>query len=147
MTPHFTARELGITDATPPEHVAALRVLATEILEPIRAYVGRPVVVTDGWRPPSAAYGSPTSQHRLGEAADIMVRGDLVALWRWIAFRSGLPFGQCILERRRPGPYTWIHVSLGAPLCARPIERSRQAMISPDGKTYLRATVDTVPPT
>lgn len=146
LSPHFTAAELGVTASTPPAHFEALRRVCTDLLEPIREHVGRPMRVNDpragltmrGWRP-SASVGSATSQHLKGEAADFDLYGaDLVGLWRWIGFESGLRFGQLIIERRRPGPWTWIHISLGAPW--RDPSRCGQVMCSPDGKTYQRVT-------
>ena len=61
--------------------------------------------------------GSPTSQHVLGEAADIVAPSVTVEeLHRWIVTESGLPYGQCILEKTAPArPYSWVHVSLGEP--------------------------------
>ena len=102
-----------------------LRLLAQTILQPIRDYVGRPVRINSGYRSPeknaSIPGASKTSQHMLGEAADIAVPGmtdaQLKGLFDWIAFQSGLPFGQVIFEDNRPGAEggAWIHVSLGAP--------------------------------
>ena len=146
LSPHFTAAELGVTTATPPAHLAALRHVAVDLLEPIRAHVGGPVRVNDprvgltgrGWRA-SPGSGSATSQHLRGEAVDLDLYGaDLVGLWRWIAWDSGLRFGQLIIERRRPGPWSWIHVSLGAPW--RDPARCGQVMFSPDGRSYTRVT-------
>jgi zinc D-Ala-D-Ala carboxypeptidase len=104
----------------------ALVALCTTILDPIRDQVGRPVAVNSGVRCPQIRDlipgASPTSQHNLGQAADIVVPGyteaQLRDLWRWIGWRSGLAYGQVILEDKRPADPTsgaWIHVSLGAP--------------------------------
>ena len=119
----FAAAQLAYSER--PEVRRALSALATTILDPIRAHVGRPVRVTSGLRCPelnAATDGaSPTSQHTLGQAADIQIPGytdaELRDLWRWIGWQSGLPFGQVISEDKRPGSEggAWIHVSLGAP--------------------------------
>ena len=146
LSPHFTADELGVLPNTPHAHVAALGHVCADLLEPIRAHVGGPMRVNDpraglsfrGWRP-SPTVGSATSQHLKGEAADFDLFGaDLVPLFRWIAWESGLRFGQLIIERRRPGPWSWIHISLGAPW--RDPGRCGQVMFSPDGRTYGRLT-------
>lgn len=102
-----------------------LRILAQTILQPIRDYVGKPVRINSGYRSPeknaSVPGASKTSQHVLGEAADICVPGltdaQLKGLFDWIAFQSNLPFGQVIFEDKRPTEEggAWIHVSLGAP--------------------------------
>ena len=144
LSPHFTAAELGVRADMPDAHLDALKRLCRDVLEPIREHVGGPMRVNDpkagltmrGWRP-SASVGSATSQHLRGEAADFDLYGaDLEPVWRWIAWESGLRFGQLIIERRRPGPWSWIHVSLGAPW--RDPSRCQQVMCSPDGKTYRR---------
>ena len=139
---HFTDAELGLTDATPAAHRAAMYVLRDTLLTPIREHVGRPVYVNRdgmklrGWRPPISV-GVATSQHFRGEAADIDIGGgDIVPLFRWIAWESRLPFGQLIIERRKPGPWSWIHLSLGAPY--RDASRCGQVLYSPDGKRYVR---------
>lgn len=147
LSPHFTAAELGVTSATPVAHVQALAALCLTILEPIREHVGRPVhvnrpdlwITSRGWRHPASLVGSRTSQHRKGEAADFDLGGaDLVPVWRWIAWESGLPFGQVILEKSAPSrPWGWVHVSLGAPW--RDPARCGQVLVY-DGRTYRRLT-------
>lgn len=148
-SPHFLWSEGGVTTATPAAHRDAWGVLASTILEPIRAHVGGAVrvnrpelgLLNRGWRS-ERGIGSATSQHLVGQAADLDIDGDLVALFRWLAFDSGLPFGQCIIEKRRTAAWSWIHVSLGAPY--REIGKCGQVLCSPDGTTYQRVTRATV---
>lgn len=148
-SPHFSWAELGVTAATPAAHRDSMGVLAATILEPIRAHVGgvvrvnRPDIglLNRGWRA-AQGIGSPTSQHLVGQAADIDIDGDLVGLFRWLAFDSGLPFGQAIIERRRTAAWSWIHVSLGAPY--RDLGKCGQVLCSPDGTSYQRVTRATV---
>lgn len=141
LSEHFTLQELSTTSTGLPNvptaaHQAALTVLATTILEPIRARFG-PVVVHSGYRSPAVNAkigGSATSQHSKGEACDFHVPGHaLDEVFRWIVTESGLPFGQVILEGRRPDQPTWIHVSLGEPY--RPAARCRMALVF-DGAAY-----------
>jgi hypothetical protein len=66
------------------------------------------------------------------------IDGDLVALFRWLAFESGLPFGQAIIEKRGTPHWSWIHVSLGAPY--RDPGKCGQVLCSPDGTSYQRVT-------
>ncbi len=117
------AQAAGLTD---PKVGPALAALASTILDPIRDHVGRPIRVNSGYRSPALNAATPgaskTSQHVLGQAADIAIVGgseaDLWALWRWIGWESGLSFGQVIFEDARPDDPTggaWIHVSLGVP--------------------------------
>ena len=84
------------------------------MLEPVREHFG-PVHINSGFRCPDlnkAVGGTSTSQHCLGQAADIEVagvaNGDLAA---WIA--ANLDFDQVILECYRKGQPNsgWVHVS------------------------------------
>ena len=74
FTAHFTL-EADFPSAihAPPEVISAIRLLCEEVLEPLRAYVGRPVIVISGWSASKAHV--PDSQHGRGEAADIDVPG------------------------------------------------------------------------
>lgn len=125
---HFSWAELTRTGSTELQQInrqeaeqyrAALTALATTILEPIRAKFG-PLKVNSAFRGASVnakAGGSKHSQHLKGEAADIVAPSVTVEeLHRWIVTESGLPYGQCILEKTAPArPYSWVHVSLGEP--------------------------------
>jgi hypothetical protein len=93
----------------------ALRTLATALLEPIRAHFGVPVIVSSAFRGTTlnkVIAGAGNSQHLVGQAADINVKGvtpDKVFQWIWK--ESGLPFGQLILEKA--GGAQWVHISMG----------------------------------
>lgn len=118
LSPHFTLAEMtisqeaarsGLKNAPAPHQIIALRALCETVLEPLRASVKRPIVVSSGFRSRTVNArigGSASSQHCRGEAADIMVPGmdtaDVVDLIR--ALR--LPFDQVIDEFSR-----WVHVS------------------------------------
>lgn len=128
VSKHFSWAELTRTGSTELQAInreeaeqyrAALTALATTILEPIRAKFG-PLKVNSAFRGASVnakVGGSKTSQHLKGEAADIVAPSVSVEeLHRWIVTESGLPYGQCILEKTAPArPYSWVHVSLGEP--------------------------------
>jgi zinc D-Ala-D-Ala carboxypeptidase len=128
VSPHFSWAELTRTGSTELQAInrqeaeqyrAALTALATTILEPIRAKFGA-VKINSAFRGASVnakVGGSKTSQHLKGEAADIVCPAVTVEeLHRWIVTESGLPYGQCILEKTAPArPYSWVHVSLGEP--------------------------------
>ena len=114
-----------------------LGALARTILQPIRDHIGRPLKINSGYRcsakNAATSGSSSTSQHMLGEAADVCVPGytdaQLYALAQWIGKSSGIPFGQVIFEDKRPGSEggAWIHVSLGAPY--RPASRSGHRLL------------------
>lgn len=119
LSPHFTLAEMtvsqtasrmGLANVPPSSAVAALRRLCAELLEPIRAHFGRPVIVTSGYRSPAvnkACRGSATSQHCFGQAADFTIPGvSNIDLAQWIM--RNLKYDQLIYEFGESG---WIHAS------------------------------------
>lgn len=118
LSRHFSLEEMIVSDTaarkgidmTPPPVVrVSLRALCSSILDPLREEVGQPIIVTSGYRPVklnTLIGGSNTSQHCLGEAADIHVRGwkplDLAKL----IVSMELPYDQLIMEFGQ-----WVHVS------------------------------------
>ena len=121
LSPHFTLAELTASqsasrlkiDNTPDDTIIAnLTGLCVHILEPLRAHFGKPVVVSSGYRCPKlnkAVGGASSSQHVLGQAADITVPGIAdYAVAAWLA--KNTPIDQVILEFPPDG---WVHVSYG----------------------------------
>lgn len=125
LSPHFTLHELtrsqlaarhGLDNTPDDAAVRALRLLADEILEPVRAAFGRPFSPTSGYRSLALnrRLGSKdSSQHCKGEAVDFEIPGipnGQVA--RWV--RDHLTFDQLILEFYTPTvPASgWVHCSL-----------------------------------
>lgn len=95
LTRSQTAARLGLDNTPTPAVVAALAALCVHVLEPLRARVGGPLVINSGYRSPAVNKrigGAATSQHALGEAADIerpgMSNFDLATVIR----DSGMPF-------------------------------------------------------
>jgi uncharacterized protein YcbK (DUF882 family) len=91
--------------------------VAKELLEPIRGLFLRPIHITSGFRHPALnarVGGSPTSQHRLGEAADFVISGyetqekQVEAVLRIAKELPGLQWGQLLVEAG------CIHISLGS---------------------------------
>lgn len=111
-----TAKRLGIDNTPTPEEKERLRQLAEDILQPIRDAWRAPIVVTSGFRSEEvnkAVGGVSSSQHRLGEAADIKVGGKdknkkLFNLIYKLISTGKIKVGQLIDEYN----YQWIHVSL-----------------------------------
>jgi len=111
-----TAKRLGLDNTPTPEEKEKLRQLAEDILQPIRDAWNSPIVVTSGYRSEAvnnAVGGVKTSQHRLGEAADIKVGGKernrklFNFIYKMIA-KGDIKVGQLIDEYS----YSWIHISL-----------------------------------
>ena len=80
FTRSSTAERLGICNELDPFYpthkdiIANLRNLCEQVLEPLRAYAGQPIIISSGYRSPAlnqALRGAPRSQHLTGEAADI----------------------------------------------------------------------------
>lgn len=112
MTVSETAARRGLPNLPGPAELSALTALVHNVLDPLRAALGRAVVVTSGYRSPEVnrlVKGSRTSQHLRGEAADIIVPGlSSVQVCRTIQ-RLRLPFDQLIEEFGE-----WTHVSYRA---------------------------------
>lgn len=122
LTPHFslheftasaTARRLGIDNTPQEDHIAALRYLCEQLLEPLRNHVGHPIVINSGFRSPrlnAAVGGVKNSQHLRGEAADIRLDSRRQGEEYIDYIRQHLKFDQLILEHTSRGAF-WLHVS------------------------------------
>lgn len=110
MTKSSTAKANGIDNTPSSEGVLKLQKLIEAVLDPLREWYGKPIKVNSGYRCEAlneAVGGSDTSQHRLGEAADITVgtkKGNK-KLFEYI--KDNLPFDQLINESN----FSWVHVS------------------------------------
>ena len=122
LTKSNTATRLGISNTPDKEGIHKLRLLATELLQPLRNAVG-PLRVTSGFRSESlnaAIGGSNKSQHTKCEAVDLQFvkRGTMDNMRIFNAIiRLGLEFDQCILEfggataNSDSDNPDWIHIS------------------------------------
>ena len=124
LSPNFTLSEMTKSetalrnnlDNTPGEtEIANLKVLAEKVLQPVRDHYGKGVKVNSGFRHPNvnaAVGGSKTSDHCLGQAADIEIPGvPNHELAEWI--KNNLEYTQLILEFYTRGipDSGWVHVS------------------------------------
>ncbi len=124
LSPHFTFNELTKTSKIPykilnpllaKEYLNNLILLCNYLLEPARAILNTPLIITSGYRCPAlneAVGGSKKSQHLNGTAADFTVKNKKLSLGDvFVRLRESpfLNYGQLILERN------WIHLSLGVP--------------------------------
>ena len=125
LTKHFSLREftksqtaerLGIDNTPPQDIIPKLSFLATQILEPLRERIQKPIIITSGFRTPdlSKAIGSSeNSQHCKGEAVDIEAIGmSTINLAEMII--NHFEFDQVILECYKQGDMNsgWVHCSL-----------------------------------
>jgi hypothetical protein len=115
MTKSATAKKKGINNTPNANEKAALVALVENILDPLREAYGKPIIVTSGFRCEKlnkAVGGAKSSQHRLGQAADIRSKVDTPEenkkLWDLI-IKLKLPFDQMINEYG----FDWVHVSYG----------------------------------
>lgn len=122
LTKSNTATRLGISNMPDKEGIHKLRLLATELLQPLRNAVG-PLRVTSGYRSESlnsAIGGSNKSQHTKCEAVDLQFvkrgRMDNMRIFNAIV-TLGLDFDQLILEfggataEKDSDNPDWIHIS------------------------------------
>lgn len=136
LSPHFTlsefeksatAEKYHIDNRVPSKFVPVLQQLCQEVLEPLRFFVGGPIVISSGYRCNQLNIkvgGAYASQHTLGEAADIQLpltsytawddnkkHTDLETAHKWFDWlERHVDFDQLILETAN-GKDFWIHVS------------------------------------
>lgn len=113
--------------------------LIENLLDPIREKLGKPIIVTSGYRPKklnAAVGGSPTSNHLTGCAADIHVKnGSNVEIIEAL-LELGITYDECIAEKsvfNKKGELTdcsWVHVAL------KPSNNRRKFIYTVDMKNY-----------
>ena len=153
LSPHFTLKEFEksatadkykINNSVPPQYIPVLQQLCQQVLEPLRSYVGQPIIISSGYRCNQLNVkvgGAYASQHTLGEAADIRLPVTSYTAWddnkqhtdmevanKWFDFlERHTDFDQLILETSNNKDY-WIHVS-----CRKNRRKNRHQVIR-----YLR---------
>lgn len=110
MTKSSTATAKGIDNTPSEEEVLKLQKLIEAVLDPLREWYGKPIKVNSGYRCEAlnkAIGGAKSSQHMLGEAADITVgsKEENEKLFDYI--KDNLEFDQLINE----SDFSWVHVS------------------------------------
>ena len=120
LTNHFTLEELvktktGLSNIPNVEQTNQLRILCRNILEPVRSVYNKPLIIDSAFRSPdvnTAVGGVSTSQHLLGQAADIhsdyiparVLYNDI----RLLVDNGHFHIGQCIYYPTK----NFVHVSL-----------------------------------
>ena len=110
-----TALRLGIENKPNEEQLANMKLLAEEVFEPLRAYVGGPIKINSFFRSPElnkAIGGSVKSQHCHGQAIDLddtFGRCTNAEMYEFI--KKHLDFDQMIWEFGNDENPDWVHVS------------------------------------
>ena len=114
FTQSGTARRHKVKNVPGPREVERLRFLCVKSLEPMRRRFGV-IRITSGFRCKklnALVGGSPTSQHVLGEAADIHTGGRELSEKMFGFAKQNIPFDQLILEHTPAHGIYWLHISL-----------------------------------
>jgi hypothetical protein len=152
LSKHFTlkeltespqAKKLGIDNTPTKEHLDNMEYLCETVLEKVREHFGKPVTVNSCYRGPAlnkAIGGSSSSQHMVGQAADIEITGVTnKILADYIAEK--VDFDQVILEFYNPAEGAnsgWVHVS-----CKKSGNRKQKLVALKDGsKTVYKPITD-----
>jgi len=88
-----------------------LLVLITECLQPIREYIGKPMIITSGYRCQTlnslpTIKGAKNSEHLVGQAADFIIKGMTPKQVIECIQKSGIEYNQLINEYN-----LWTHIS------------------------------------
>jgi hypothetical protein len=111
----ITATRRGIDNIPNSDELNNMRLLAEEVFEPLRAYVGGPIKINSFFRSAElnkAIGGSSKSQHCKGQAMDIddtFGRMTNAEMYHWI--KEHLDFDQMIWEFGDDENPDWVHVS------------------------------------
>ena len=110
-----TATRRGIDNKPNKEQLKNMMLIAEEVFEPLRMYVGGPIKINSFFRSPdlnTAIGGSSKSQHCKGQAIDIddtFGRMTNAEMYYWI--KEHLDFDQMIWEFGNDDNPNWVHVS------------------------------------
>ena len=115
----ITATRLGIENKPNEEQLKNMKLIAEEVFEPLRAYVGGPIKINSFFRSPElnkAIGGSGKSQHCHGQAIDLddtFGRCTNAEMFEFI--KKYLDFDQIIWEFGDDENPDWVHVSYVSP--------------------------------
>ena len=139
LTRSSAAADAGLRNEPNAEELAALRELVANVLDPLRRRLRKPVKINSGFRSKAVndelrrrgRNASQTSQHMLGEAADIVVAGLSARELAGEIVRGGIPFDQVIWYDGG-----WVHVSF-----TKRRDNRREVLHSPASGGYFPTTV------
>ena len=105
-----TANKYGINNMPKnPEVFDNLLLLITNVLQPLRDIIGKPILITSGYRSQllnQKVGGVDTSQHCKGQAADFIIKGMSIPTIINIIKKSNIEYDQCLNEYGQ-----WVHIS------------------------------------
>ena len=110
-----TALRLGIDNTPNDEQLANMELVAEEVFEPLRLWIGGPIKINSFFRSPNlntAIGGSKTSQHCKGQAMDIddtFGKATNAEMYHFI--KDNLDFDQMIWEFGDDDNPAWVHIS------------------------------------
>ena len=110
-----TALRRDIDNTPGDDQLHFMEIIAKEVFEPLRKWVGGPIKINSFYRCPElnkAIGGSATSQHCKGQAMDIddtFGRATNVEMYHWI--KENLDFDQMIWEFGDDDNPAWVHIS------------------------------------
>lgn len=99
------------------EKIENLRALCEHVLEPLRQWYGKPIVINSGYRCKALnshpeVRGKPKSQHLTGEAADLRIPDNATGMMWFSWIKDHCQFDQLIREKAtKTSKLFWIHVS------------------------------------
>lgn len=117
VTRSESAKRNGISNMPTEEHIENFKLLAENVFEPVREWVGGPVHLSSGYRSKelnAKIGGSSSSQHCKGEAIDIDMDGSSSEVTNADVFnyiKDNLQFDQLIWEFGDDSNPDWVHVS------------------------------------
>ena len=111
----ITATRKGISNTPNDEQLANMELVAEEIFEPLRVWVGGPIKINSFFRSPElnkSIGGSSKSQHCKGQAIDIddtFGKATNAEMYHYI--KDNLDFDQMIWEFGNDDNPDWVHIS------------------------------------
>ena len=106
LSKNFSLKEMlvtstGVVNIPTDQEIEKMKLLAEKILQPVRDYMNRPIIVTSGYRSYDVnkrVGGSKTSQHCKGEAADLNAGNRTLNKKMYEFIRDNLEYDQLINE-------------------------------------------------
>ena len=106
LSKNFSLKEMlvtstGVANVPTDKEIDNMKTLAVKILQPVREYMNRPIIVTSGYRSYEVnkrVGGSKTSQHCKGEAADLTAGTRTLNKIMYEFIRDNLVYDQLINE-------------------------------------------------